>query len=89
MPAAASACVAPTRSRRAASCSSVTHPLYRSCTVITGTPTILWILSNWSNFFRHALGKSRLAPGTSSAATYASAVTTLLPVSLPMSNGFL
>ena len=35
------------------SASSVTQPLYLSCTVMTATPTNLWMLSN-SGWVRHA-----------------------------------
>jgi len=39
----------------------VIQPLYRSCTVHTGTPFSLKMLSN-SGHFRHASGTSRFAP---------------------------
>ena len=58
----------------AGSCISVTQPLYRSCTVITGTPTNLSMLLN-SGKRRHGCGIIFLAPGTSKAPTYASART--------------
>ena len=61
--------------RASPSASSVTHPRYRSCTVHTGTPTSACSLPKSSNLSFHSVGISRFAPGTSSAATYASAST--------------
>lgn len=47
---------------------SVTHPLYLSCTVTTGTPTSSYILLKISKFL-HSAGNNLLIPGTSQAAT--------------------
>ena len=46
-------------------CISVIQPLYLSCTVITATPSNLWMLSN-SLCRRHSCGISLLAPAGSS-----------------------
>ena len=46
-------------------CISVIQPLYLSCTVMTATPSNLWMLSN-SLCRRHSCGISLLAPAGSS-----------------------